>query len=92
MSVIPFSTYDAENPHLYLAFVKFAREAKAKGFTAYSAKGIFEIIRWHTGAQGNDQFKLNNNYHADYARKLMTDFPSEFAGFFRTREMKADRT
>lgn len=60
------------------------------GFKIYSAKGIFEIIRWHTSAHGNDGFKVNNNYHPDYARKMMREFPS-FYGFFKTRNLKAIR-
>lgn len=88
--MINFQQYDADNPHIWREFVKFSKEAKQKGFEHYSAKGIFEIIRWHTAASGNDQFKLNNNYHADYARKMMIEYP-EFEGFFRTREMRTQR-
>ena len=82
-----FDQYDQASPEVWLLFQKFAAEAKAKGFQRYSAKGIFELIRWHTDAQGPDRFKLNNNFHADYARKLMNLNPS-FVGFFRIRELK----
>jgi hypothetical protein len=90
--MINFEKYDKDNPQIWKAFQKFAWEAKSKGFKNYSAKGIFEIIRWHTGvaSNGNDVFKLNNNYHADYARKMMAEFPV-FDGFFRLRELKAGR-
>lgn len=80
-----FKTYDKENPEIWHQFKKFAYQAKKKGFQHYSAKGIFEIIRWHTATEGNDGFKINNNYHADYARKMMATFPS-YEGFFRTRK------
>lgn len=79
-----FQEYDRENPQIWKAFVKYAKQAKARGFKHYSAKGIFEIIRWHTGVSGNGEFKLNNNYHAGYARKMMKMYP-EFEGFFRIR-------
>ena len=89
--MIDFKSYDRQNPKIWELFKRFSNEAKQKGFKHYSAKGIFEIIRWHTGASGNDHFKLNNNYHADYARKMMNEYPS-FKGFFRTRELKSLRS
>jgi hypothetical protein len=85
-----FAQYHAENPQIWEAFKKTAIEAKNKGFKNYSSKGIFEIIRWHTTVSGNDGFKVNNIYTPDYARKLMNEM-SEFVGFFRVREIKADR-
>jgi Uma2 family endonuclease len=92
MSTINFAKYDEDNPQIWEQFLRVAREAKRRGFVKYSAKGIFEIIRWETGAHGNDQFKLNNNYHADYARKIMDLLPDEFGGFFRLRETRAERS
>jgi hypothetical protein len=89
--MINFEKYDEENPQIWEAFKKFSLQARAKRFKNYSAKGIFEIIRWHTDTEGNDHFKLNNNYHADYARKMMKEHP-EFEGFFRVRELKAPRS
>jgi len=88
--MIDFKNYDNENPKIWDAFVRYSFDAKQKGFDCYSAKGIFEIIRWHTGITGNDGFKLNNNYHADYARKLMDKYPT-FIGFFKTRKIKTGR-
>jgi hypothetical protein len=90
--MIDFKTYDSQNPQIWIAFEKYTFEAKNKGFKNYSAKGIFEIIRWHTGVSGNGRFKLNNNYHADYARKVMDKYPTLLKGFFRLRDLKATRT
>ena len=89
--MIDFKKYDEENPQIWDEFKKYSFQAKARGFKNYSAKGIFEIIRWHTATEGNDMFKLNNNYHADYARKMIKEF-KQFEGFFRLRELKANRT
>lgn len=91
---INFDEYHAKNPHIWEAFKKYAWEAKRKGFKNYSANGIFEIIRWHTpvAAEGHPpQFKIGNNFRPDYARKLMDEDPENFAGFFRTRALKAPR-
>ena len=88
---IEFEKYDTENPQIWEAFKKYAFQAKAKGFKNYGAKGIFEIIRWHTGVTAETgDYKIGNNYTPDYARKMMKEFP-EFEGFFRTRELKAGR-
>ena len=89
--MINFEQYDRDNPNIWRQFMYFAKQAKyVKGFKTYSAKSIFELIRWHTPITGNDGFKLNNNYHADYARKLMQSDP-QFKTFFRIRKMKAKR-
>ena len=82
-----FDQYDKASPEVWLLFQKFAAEAKGKGFQRYSAKGIFELIRWHTAAEGADRFKLNNKFHPDYARKLMRINPS-YVGLYRIRELK----
>lgn len=84
--MVDFETYHKRNPGIYKLFRQFALEAKRKGFQRYSAKGIFELIRWHT-AEGSKtgQYKVDNNYHAEYARKLMLEEP-EFRGFFRIRQ------
>jgi len=46
--MIDFKRYDQENPQIWEGFVKFAKQAKAKGFKNYSANGIFEINRSNT--------------------------------------------
>lgn len=81
----PFWSYHLDNPHIWKAFENFTLKTIEKGFKHYSAKGIFEIIRWHSGVKANkDPYKVNNNYTAHYARKFMEEYP-QHAGFFRTR-------
>ena len=83
-----FDIYDKENPHVYLLFIKFAREAECSGRSNYSSNAIFERIRWFVDVEtSGDTFKINNNYRPYYARKMMQDYP-EFGGFFRTRELQ----
>ena len=89
-NMINFKQYDKENPHIYDLFKKYTFEAIEKGFSHYSAKGIFEQIRWHTKTRGKDTFKVNNNFHADYGRKFMEEFEN-YKGFFRTRKLKQGR-
>ncbi len=87
-----FEQYHNDNPHIYRAFVRYAMNAKhIKCFKNYSAKSLFEIIRWHTPTKKNGEvFKINNNFAPDYARKMMQEYES-FKGFFRVRELKAKR-
>jgi hypothetical protein len=70
-------------------FVKYARQAKAKGYERFSAKAIFERLRWYYSFEttSDDEFKLNNSYTALYARKAIADYP-EFEGFFELRYRK----
>lgn len=89
--LVNFETYDRDHPRVWELFLHFAIKTKAKGYKNYSAKAIFELIRWHEGlTQGHDAFKIDNIYTADYARKLMKLYP-EYDGFFRTRDLKAKR-
>ena len=88
--MIDFQTYDTANPHVYEAFKAKAIEAMQKGFTHFGHKAIFELIRWQTKTAGNDGFKINNNYTADYARKLMQE-RAEFKDFFHCRTLRAYR-
>lgn len=90
--MINFQAYHEANPKTWQLFVYYSVKTKAKGFSRYSAKAIFELCRWHEGIpKGEDGFKLNNIYTADYARKLMNELP-EFEGFFITRELKKSRS
>jgi len=83
-----FQTYDEINPHVYQLFHRFAKEALDRGYNTYSAKAIFERIRWYADIETDgDRFKVNNNYPAYYARKLMKDC-KEFSSFFRVRELQ----
>jgi hypothetical protein len=80
-----FEEYDRENPEIYEYFVKFTLQI-ADVKDRYSAKAIFEQIRWHTDIRGGKPFKISNNYTAYYARKFEQDHPW-MKGFFRKREI-----
>ena len=42
--MIDFKNYDEQNPQIWREFKRVCFVAKAKGFTNYSAKGVFEVI------------------------------------------------
>lgn len=84
-----FDKYHKENPHIYKTFCQVTFETINKGFKNYSANGVFEVMRWQRGETGNDEYKVNNNYRAFYARKFMEEHP-QHSGFFRIRKSVAD--
>jgi len=81
-----FEEYHKENPEIWEQFEKTTLLAISKGFKHYSARSIFEIIRWHRGGNlKSDGFKINNNYTADYARLFISEH-SLYENFFITRK------
>ena len=82
-----FESYQERNPRLYKEFVHYTYQMIGAGQTRIGAKAIFERIRWESKIERNDEFKINNNYSADYARKFEEDFPY-FAGIFEKRVCK----
>lgn len=81
-----------KNPYVWRLFCRFTFEAIKRGFKAYSARPIFERIRWEVDTaddKGRSTFKINNNHLPYYTRWFMMKYP-EFDGFFRTRRLISD--
>lgn len=82
------TAFHKAHPEVWDLFCKFTMQMIDRGYRNYSAKAIFERIRWEKDSVGGDgvtSFKLNNNYTAFYARRFSRINP-QHAGFFRTRE------
>ena len=85
-----FDAYDTENPAIYVKLAEFALQAHHAGATHIGIGMLYERLRWYTKVEARDDtYKVNNNYRAFYARKLMRDFPV-LEGIFETRTSKAD--
>ena len=86
-----FDAYDKQNPEVFKLFLEYSEMALNRGFKKFSAKAVFERLRWYYQIEKSDMtnFKLNNNYTAHYARKLIREYP-EFEGFFELRERKKE--
>ena len=84
-------TFHRRHPEVWDLFTKYTLQMIAKGFKHYSAKAIFERIRWEKdlGGDGKTQFKLNNNYTAFYARRFGRAYP-QHEGFFRNRKQTSE--
>lgn len=80
--------FHQDNPQVWRMFCEYTFELIARGFRHYSAQhGVFARIRWESDsadANGNNTFKINNNWSAFYARWFMAAYP-EYAGFYRLR-------
>ena len=85
-----FWKFYTENPSVYEELRDLALKIKRTGRKHYGMKGLFEVLRWHRALETTDEdFKLNNNYTAFYARMLMKRLP-ELDGFFAVRGSVAD--
>lgn len=84
-----FWEYHAQNPKVYDLFDRFTKYAIQRGRTRFSVSVIVERIRWETTIEtAGDDFKINNNHRAYYARLWMRNNP-QYQGFFATREVRA---
>lgn len=86
-----FEEFHANNPQVYQAFRDLAIQVKKSGKNEFSSAMIFERMRWTQmiETEGGDGYKINNNFRAYYARKLMDDDPENFFCFFKTKNLSA---
>jgi len=84
-----FEAFDAANPDVWREFREMALRLIKTGWKHYGAKSIIEAIRFHRDILKGEgeQWKINNNFTAYYARKFM-DIYLEYEGFFETRGIK----
>jgi len=87
-----FQEFHQANPHVYEALRRMALDLRRRGSRKIGMKMLFEVLRWQyymtTDDPAGDDFKLNNNYTAYYARELMANEPA-LADAFETRERRS---
>lgn len=65
-----------ENPELWALMQRFSFEAINAGFNHYSARTIFERIRWHYHIETSDpDFKINDHWPPYFSRVFMWAHP-----------------
>ncbi len=80
-----FEAFHRMNPHVYKSVVAVSLDLKERGFRKGGMKMVFERLRWLYAIQTvGEDYKLNNNYTAYYARLVMETVP-DLDGFFETR-------
>ncbi len=83
-----FWEFHRANPEVYSVIVRLAKEWRNNGGRRIGMKALFERARWEISMWTNgDEFKLNNNHTAFYARMLMENEP-ELSGLFALRKQK----
>ena len=81
-----FRAFHDANPHVYHQLRDMALDLRDRGVTRYGIKALYEVLRYERAiATRGDEFRLNNNYTAHYARLIMDETPA-LAGFFETRD------
>lgn len=82
-----------DHPEVLVELRELALRAVRAGHTALGIGQLFEVLRWETMLRTSDAdgYKLNNDYRAWYARRLMATTP-ELDGIFEVRESAVDRT
>lgn len=85
-----FETFHSNNPKVYDKLVELSRQAKAKGFSHYGIRTIWELMRWHFEVveQQDGLYYLNDHFHSRYARKIMEN-EHDLDGFFHIRRLTA---
>lgn len=85
-----FNLFLDVHPEAYTEFCRRVKQLQDRGITHYSAKAIFEIIRFHSIVDARDieVFKVNNDYTSLMARKWLKEHP-EWPEFFELRELKS---
>jgi hypothetical protein len=83
-----FWQFHRANPEVYKTLADLAFQWKEIGGKRIGINALFERLRWEIAISTNeDDFKLNNNHRAFYARMLMENEP-ELAGLFALRKQK----
>ena|ERR1039458_3336041 len=88
-----FDKYHAKNPHVYLMFIKYAREVKAAGHNKFSIWAVANRVRWHYNfeVRGTYKYKISNDLLSRYSRRIMENEP-DLVGFFNTKKLKQQTT
>lgn len=87
-----FADFHRENPHVYDALVRLARQARERGHERIGIELLFAVLRWErmmaTVDPSQSAFKLNDHYTSRYARLIM-ERESDLKGLFAVRELRS---
>lgn len=85
-----FRDFHDANPEILRRIIDAARTLKRNGMSRCGVEFIFARLRWVDIVETNrlDDYRLNNNHRAFYARLAMHAAP-DLAGFFEVRVQKS---
>ena len=81
--------FHARNPHVYRFAVSICRYTKRRGIAHYGIGAVWEVMRFKYLETHGDIYKLNNNFRAWYARRIMAT-EADLDDFFVTRDCPND--
>lgn len=85
------AAFDAQNPHVYALLVGYCRQVRAAGIDRIGIELVWNRMRWDVALRTSEQgvaFKLNQNYKAYFARRIMREEP-DLADIFETRRLRS---
>ena len=86
-----FEIFDNANPQVAEWLLNRELYLRRIGVRRYGMKALFEVLRYdYTVKTKGNHFKVNNNFTAYYARKLMEE-NAELDGFFNIRVIRQRR-
>lgn len=88
---IKYAQHRNENPEIWAMFEKLTLRLINSGVRHFGAKCIMENVRYNTALKTKgEQYKINNNYTAYYAREFASKYP-QYADFFEIRNNNKHR-
>lgn len=90
-----FAEFWRDNPHVWDELKRLAFERLASGSKRIGVKALWEelrasLIKIEAGGLGAGDYKLNNDFTALYARKLIQNHP-ELAAVIEVRKRKGEK-
>jgi len=82
-----FLAFHRANPSVLGALVRLSLDVLSRGRSTWSINGAFEVLRWSSLRTVGDDFKLNNDFRAFYARAIPLVEP-RLVGFFVVRAQR----
>lgn len=82
--------FDAAHPEVYAEIRRLALAAYRAGRRRIGIGQLVEVVRWNlaTDAADEDGYKVNNDYRAAWARRLVAEHP-ELAPLFELRARRS---
>lgn len=86
-----FRRFHREHPEILERLLALVEKARHRGVRRLGIAQLWEVLRWEVtleAGEGDDRYKLNNDYRSRYARLLMA-VDRSLVDFFETRRLKA---
>lgn len=88
-----FEAFNEANPWVLIALEALTRDLVERGRSHFGIKMLWEVLRWQyyrrTTEQDEGGFKISNDYHSRYVRRIIERHP-EWDGVFEMRPLRAD--